>query len=78
MCSVCTNDNFYVLKYDADKVIMALDEIMDETNKMLNENDEEGIEDAFELLNEFDIKICSGVWSGDCFLFVNSCIFLIY
>lgn len=36
------------------------------------EIDEEGIEDAFELLNETNERVRTGLWVGDCFIYTNS------
>ena len=34
--------------------------------------DEEGVEDAFELLYEINERVRTGVWVGDCFIYNNS------
>jgi coatomer subunit beta' len=34
--------------------------------------DEQGIEDAFELLHETNERVRTGLWVGDCFIYNNS------
>jgi len=34
--------------------------------------DEQGVEDAFELLHEISERIRTGLWVGDCFIYNNS------
>jgi hypothetical protein len=34
--------------------------------------DEEGVEDAFELLHEINERVRTGIWVGDCFIYNNS------
>jgi hypothetical protein len=34
--------------------------------------DEEGVEDAFELLHEMNERVRTGIWVGDCFIYNNS------
>jgi coatomer subunit beta' len=34
--------------------------------------DEEGVEDAFELLHEVNERVRTGLWVGDCFIYNNS------
>lgn len=34
--------------------------------------DEEGVEDAFELLHETSERVRTGLWVGDCFIYNNS------
>jgi len=34
--------------------------------------DEEGVEDAFEVLHENDERVRTGIWVGDCFIYNNS------
>lgn len=34
--------------------------------------DEQGLEDAFELLHEIPERIRTGLWVGDCFIYNNS------
>lgn len=34
--------------------------------------DEQGVEDAFELLHEMNERARTGIWVGDCFIYSNS------
>lgn len=34
--------------------------------------DEQGVEDAFELLHEVSERVRTGIWVGDCFIYNNS------
>lgn len=34
--------------------------------------DEQGVEDAFELLHEMNERVRTGIWVGDCFIYNNS------
>ena len=34
--------------------------------------DEEGVQDAFELLHETEERVRTGIWVGDCFIYNNS------
>ena len=34
--------------------------------------EEEGVEDAFEVLHENDERVRTGLWVGDCFIYNNS------
>lgn len=34
--------------------------------------DEQGVEDAFELLHETNERVRTGLWVGDCFIYNNS------
>jgi len=60
-------DTFYLLQFNADQTEMAL-------RKMgVGDNEEEdGIEEAFTFLEEFNETVNSGIWiSNECFVFVN-------
>lgn len=61
---IATEDSFFVLKYSADAVEAAKD------NK--DAITEDGIEDAFEVLNEIEESVRTGLWVGDCFIYTNS------
>lgn len=37
-----------------------------------NSVDEQGVEDAFELLHETSERVRTGLWVGDCFIYNNS------
>lgn len=62
--SICTDESFYILKFDPDAVTAALasgDEI-----------DEEGIEEAFDVESELEEVVQTGQWVGDCFIYTNT------
>ena len=59
-------ETFYLLTFNSDIVETAL-------RKGNTGDDEDGIEDAFTFVEEFNESISSGVWiSNDCFVFMNS------
>lgn len=35
-------------------------------------DEQEGVEDAFELIHEIQERVRTGVWVGDCFIYTNS------
>jgi len=37
-----------------------------------NQADEQGVEEAFELLHEINERVRTGIWVGDCFIYNNS------
>ncbi|RNA36252.1 coatomer subunit beta [Brachionus plicatilis] len=63
VCIAC-EDSFYVLRYDAE----ALGRARDNPDLMT----EDGIEDAFTVLNEVSESVRTGLWIGDCFIYTNS------
>ncbi|CAM6121486.1 unnamed protein product [Calypogeia fissa] len=64
LVAIASDSSFYVLKYNRDIVSSYLD-----SGKPV---DEQGVEDAFELLHEISERIRTGVWVGDCFIYNNS------
>jgi coatomer subunit beta' len=63
VCIAC-EDSFYILKYNSDCLAKAKE------NPELTSED--GIEDAFAVLNEISESVRTGVWVGDCFIYTNS------
>ncbi|XP_042446952.1 coatomer subunit beta'-1-like isoform X1 [Zingiber officinale] len=61
---IASDTSFYILKYNRDVVFSYL-----ENGKPI---DDEGVEDAFELLHEVNERVRSGMWVGDCFIYNNS------
>mmetsp|Transcript_3649 Transcript_3649/g.13088 ORF Transcript_3649/g.13088 Transcript_3649/m.13088 type:complete len:934 (+) Transcript_3649:263-3064(+) len=61
---ISSENSFYILRYDAQAVADALAEG--------RELDEQGVEEAFELLHEVGETIRTGLWVGDCFVYNNS------
>jgi len=59
-----SDNSFYILKYNREAVSAYL-----ESGQPV---DEQGFEDAFELLYEISERIRTGLWIGDCFIYNNS------
>ncbi|KAI3911794.1 hypothetical protein MKW92_045212 [Papaver armeniacum] len=64
LVTITSDTSFYMLKYHRDVVANHLD--------TREEIGEEGVEDAFELLNEVNERVRTGLWVGDCFIYNNS------
>eukprot|EP00798_Chlamydomonas_sp_ICE-L_P021129 gene21129-28016_t len=62
--AIVGEQSFYVLRYNADVVEAAMEEG--------GATDEDGIDDAFELLNEVSEAVKTGAWVGDCFIYANA------
>ncbi|GJD12566.1 Coatomer subunit beta'-1 [Galdieria sulphuraria] len=56
---------FYILRYSRDAVMNAI-----ETNR--GQLGEDGVEDAFEVIQEYQDRVASGRWIGDCFLYTTT------
>ncbi|CAL9104963.1 unnamed protein product [Musa textilis] len=61
---IASDTSFYILKYNRDVVFSYL-----ESGKPV---DDQGVEDAFELLHEVNERVRTGIWVGDCFIYNNS------
>ncbi|KAH7290701.1 hypothetical protein KP509_30G060200 [Ceratopteris richardii] len=64
LVTISSDNSFYILKYNRDAVAAHT-----EAGKPL---DEQGVEDAFELLHEISERVRTGIWVGDCFIYNNS------
>ncbi|KAL6495891.1 hypothetical protein OROGR_030454 [Orobanche gracilis] len=64
LVAIATDTSFYILKYNRDVVSAHLD-----SGRPV---DEQGVEDAFELLYEINERVRTGLWVGDCFIYNNS------
>ncbi|XP_049398278.1 coatomer subunit beta'-2-like [Solanum stenotomum] len=64
LVAIASDTSFYILKYNQDVVSAHLD-----SGKSV---DEQGVEEAFELLNEINERVRTGIWVGDCFIYNNS------
>ncbi|KAJ7540716.1 hypothetical protein O6H91_10G027900 [Diphasiastrum complanatum] len=64
LVAISSENSFYILKYNHQVVTSYLD-----SGKPI---DEQGVEDAFELLHEISERVRTGVWVGDCFIYNNS------
>ncbi|KAI6671932.1 hypothetical protein NL676_006817 [Syzygium grande] len=64
LVAIASDASFYILKYNRDVVVSYLESGRAE--------DEQGVEDAFELLHETNERVRTGIWVGDCFIYNNS------
>ncbi|GLT52961.1 hypothetical protein SLA2020_262660 [Shorea laevis] len=64
LVAIASDTSFYILKYSRDVVSSYLD-----SGRPV---DEQGVEDAFELLHEVNERVRTGLWVGDCFIYNNS------
>ncbi|KAL2932459.1 Coatomer subunit beta'-2 [Bienertia sinuspersici] len=64
LVAIASDTSFYILKYNRDAVASFVD-----SGKQI---DEQGVEDAFELLHETSERVRTGLWVGDCFIYNNS------
>ncbi|GMH15955.1 hypothetical protein Nepgr_017796 [Nepenthes gracilis] len=64
LVAISSDTSFYILKYNHDKVFSFLD-----SGRPI---DDQGVEDAFELLHETNERVRTGIWVGDCFIYNNS------
>uniref|UniRef100_A0A7I4DAQ0 Beta'-coat protein n=1 Tax=Physcomitrium patens TaxID=3218 RepID=A0A7I4DAQ0_PHYPA len=64
LVAIASESSFYILKYNRDVVV--------EHFESGTPTDEQGLEDAFELLHEIPERIRTGLWVGDCFIYNNS------
>jgi len=64
LCCIATEESYFVLRYDGDKVAAAADQ----PDKV----SEDGIEDAFDVIGEVQEVVKTGLWVGDCFIYTNS------
>eukprot|EP00270_Netrium_digitus_P003979 TRINITY_DN1483_c0_g1_i2.p1 TRINITY_DN1483_c0_g1~~TRINITY_DN1483_c0_g1_i2.p1 ORF type:complete len:684 (-),score=220.98 TRINITY_DN1483_c0_g1_i2:13-1824(-) len=64
LVAITSESSFYILKYNREVVTAYL-----ESGQPV---DEQGVEDAFELLHEVSERVRTGLWVGDCFIYNNS------
>merc|ERR1711971_17844 len=64
LCCIATEESYFVLRYDAEKVAAAA-----ENPEKVSED---GIEDAFDVIGEVTESVKTGLWVGDCFIYTNS------
>ncbi|KAI3928793.1 hypothetical protein MKW98_024394 [Papaver atlanticum] len=64
LVAIASDTSFYILKYNRDIVSSYLDGA--------KPTDDQGVEDAFELLHETNERVRTGLWVGDCFIYSNS------
>jgi coatomer subunit beta' len=63
VCIGC-EESFYILQYNAS----AMESARENADLMT----EDGVEDAFTVLNEIQESVKTGIWVGDCFIYTNS------
>ncbi|CAE6422374.1 unnamed protein product [Rhizoctonia solani] len=63
LVAITSDDSFYVLKFDRDAYVAALEQ---------GPVGDEGVEDAFELIAEIPEVVKTAKWVGDCFVYTNS------
>lgn len=63
LCCLVCDGSFFVLRFHRDAAQGALD--------AGGPLPEDGVEDAFDLVDEIDERVRQGAWIGDCFLFTN-------
>eukprot|EP00271_Cylindrocystis_brebissonii_P010156 TRINITY_DN26257_c0_g1_i1.p1 TRINITY_DN26257_c0_g1~~TRINITY_DN26257_c0_g1_i1.p1 ORF type:complete len:919 (-),score=227.95 TRINITY_DN26257_c0_g1_i1:1148-3904(-) len=63
--AIASESSFYILQYNRDLVQKHLDE-----GQPVDE--QQGVEDAFEVLHEVSERVRTGCWVGDCFIYNNS------
>nr|AAP21288.1 At1g52360 [Arabidopsis thaliana]BAC42999.1 putative coatomer complex subunit [Arabidopsis thaliana] len=64
LVAIASDTSFYILKFNRDLVTSHFDSG--------RPTEEEGVEDAFEVLHENDERVRTGIWVGDCFIYNNS------
>eukprot|EP00117_Sycon_ciliatum_P018174 scpid38622/ scgid16887/ Coatomer subunit beta&apos; Beta&apos; p102 len=64
LVAICTEDSFFILRYNPTAV--------DEAFENKDDISEDGVEEAFEVLGEVSEIVRTGVFVGDCFLYSNS------
>ncbi|RKP36923.1 coatomer subunit beta, partial [Dimargaris cristalligena] len=69
LLAIVTEDGFFVLRFDRE-VYQA--ELAAHGGTLPDELQEEGLEQAFEVVHEFNEKVESGCWIGDCFIYTNA------
>lgn len=64
---------FFLRKYDKSTLFQNLQrDVVYAHLESGNSADEQGVEDAFELLYEINERVRTGIWVGDCFIYNNS------
>ncbi|XP_062103459.1 coatomer subunit beta'-1-like [Humulus lupulus] len=64
LVEIASESSFYILKYNRDVVSSFFDSG--------SSVDEQGVEDAFELLYEINERARTGIWVSDCFIYTNT------
>lgn len=64
LVAIISESSFYILRLD--------NQAVDSFLASGAEAEDDGLEDAFELLNEVSERVRTGIWVGDCFIYNNS------
>lgn len=64
MVCLATDECYFILRVDTGAITAAI-----ESKKGL---DEDGLEEAFDVLGEVNEQVKTGLWVGDCFIYTNS------
>lgn len=67
--AVLAKDSFFLLQYNQEKVEQALEGVDGSGN--IPEELEDGVEESFEVVGEFQEKVLSGLWINGTFFFLN-------
>jgi len=65
LVAITSDDSFYLLRFNR----LAYQQAVEQNPSNISE---EGIEEAFEFLNEVNESVETGLWVGDCFIYTNS------
>eukprot|EP00127_Corallochytrium_limacisporum_P000942 Clim_evm26s33 gene=Clim_evmTU26s33 len=63
MMAICTENSFFVLKYDKAATTRAI---------AAGQVTDEGVEEAFDVAGEVNETVRTGCWVGDCFIYTNA------
>lgn len=63
LVAISTSDTCYVLKYNRDTFLNAI--------QNGDHNDEDGVEDSFEVIHDISASVRTGKWVGDCFIYTT-------
>ncbi|KAJ1658998.1 Coatomer subunit beta' [Dispira simplex] len=68
LLAIVTEEGFFILRFDRELYQQTLDT---HGGILPEECGEEGLEEAFEVVEEFSDKVESGCWVGDCFIYTS-------
>ena len=73
MVALCSEDSFYVLRYDAEYEGEPDEVLLNDSEKFTKiPIFQDGYESAFDDIAEIGETVETGVWVGDCFIFTNA------
>ncbi|KAH9666193.1 Coatomer subunit beta'-2 [Citrus sinensis] len=71
LVAIASDTSFYILKYNV-RISIKMRDVVSAYLDSGKPVDEQGVEDAFELLHETNERVRTGLWVGDCFIYNNS------